>query len=555
MERDFNGHRRPPNRKLIDKAKLQNVKPKTKTSSDLDFVRPVAGILEALTPENLVETANELRALIDNNRSSEFLYWLAENFVKQAKKNNVQDVLFQLLSVLSYGHVFILVEDETMNSIEVSLSSEHGEESEALAYIHSKRIVLKNLGSFLGMLTISRNRPIVDTRLDLRELLIIATDRGGDHMMLLVPFVAKVLFSCKYSTLFNTKCAWVRQLLFMLVEMYCGEQLSNYVQFELEALFQHLQLSPERIENERLNACEPVVARYEQPRTRNILEIKEDKPYETVLRGGDGADEVQYSDSVADSCEFDSDLVSSSARSEIIAPSTIYSVETVPDSEYDEYGYEYPLMCTDVPSTSNSRTSEYSYGAHWQMTLGFELLDKQEWNFAPLSADSCRPCRVTYEGLDVSSVADITRYLYLEPLKVMNCSRNQLRYLVECAVVFAVRQVLIHIQRKVTKETFAKTDELLKKEFAGKGSPYEDVKAEALKMTRAISSSLAHESAAAVIWGLVERFLRKNLFDNVSVSVHKTDLNLLYLFRRRRMMWLEEDYSSTEIRKSAFVLS
>lgn len=63
----------------------------------------------------------------------------------------------------------------------------------------SDRSLLKNLGHWLGMLTLGRNKPILYIDLDIKSLLVEAYNKGQQELLYVVPFVAKVLESCAKS--------------------------------------------------------------------------------------------------------------------------------------------------------------------------------------------------------------------------------------------------------------------------------------------------------------------------------------------------------------------
>jgi hypothetical protein len=63
----------------------------------------------------------------------------------------------------------------------------------------SDRSLLKNLGHWLGMLTLAKSRPILQVDIDLKSLLAEAYHKGQQELLYVVPFVAKVLESCSKS--------------------------------------------------------------------------------------------------------------------------------------------------------------------------------------------------------------------------------------------------------------------------------------------------------------------------------------------------------------------
>lgn len=63
----------------------------------------------------------------------------------------------------------------------------------------SDRSLLKNLGHFLGMITLAKNKPILLDNIDLKMLMIEAYNKGQQELLFIVPFIAKVLESCSKS--------------------------------------------------------------------------------------------------------------------------------------------------------------------------------------------------------------------------------------------------------------------------------------------------------------------------------------------------------------------
>lgn len=81
----------------------------------------------------------------------------------------------------------------------------------------SDRSLLKNLGHWLGMLTLGRNKPIFHNDLDLKSLLVEAYSKGQQELLYVVPFVAKVLESCAKSRVSNS---FVKILLQIYIYIY-----------------------------------------------------------------------------------------------------------------------------------------------------------------------------------------------------------------------------------------------------------------------------------------------------------------------------------------------
>lgn len=63
----------------------------------------------------------------------------------------------------------------------------------------SDRSLLKNLGHWLGMITLAKNKPILLDDIDLKMLLVEAYNKGHQELLFTVPFIAKILESCAKS--------------------------------------------------------------------------------------------------------------------------------------------------------------------------------------------------------------------------------------------------------------------------------------------------------------------------------------------------------------------
>lgn len=68
----------------------------------------------------------------------------------------------------------------------------------------SERSILKNLGSWLGLQTIARNKPLLNKYLNLRDLLFEALEQGT--LLVVMPFVSKVLEHCTQGFLGTAGC-------------------------------------------------------------------------------------------------------------------------------------------------------------------------------------------------------------------------------------------------------------------------------------------------------------------------------------------------------------
>lgn len=109
----------------------------------------------------------------------------------------------------------------------------------------SERSLLKNLGSWLGQITIARNRPILQVMLDCKELLFQGYENG--RLIAVTPFVAKILEGAKSSSVFRPPNPWVMGLLGVFRALYAVEDLKMNIKFEVEVLCKNLGIKLDEI--------------------------------------------------------------------------------------------------------------------------------------------------------------------------------------------------------------------------------------------------------------------------------------------------------------------
>jgi len=108
------------------------------------------------------------------------------------------------------------------------------------------RSLLKNLGHWLGLMLLARNKPILMVDLDMKQLIIEAYHNGQQEkqqeLLYVVPFVAKVLESASKSKVFKPPCPWTMGLMNLLAELHAEPDLKLNLKFEIEVLCKHLQI-------------------------------------------------------------------------------------------------------------------------------------------------------------------------------------------------------------------------------------------------------------------------------------------------------------------------
>jgi len=109
----------------------------------------------------------------------------------------------------------------------------------------SERSYLKNLGIWLGQITLARNRPILQIMLDCKELLLQGYETG--KLIAVAPFLAKTLEGAKNSFVFRPPNPWLMGLLGVFRSVYNVEGLKMNIKFEVEVLCKNLGIRLEDI--------------------------------------------------------------------------------------------------------------------------------------------------------------------------------------------------------------------------------------------------------------------------------------------------------------------
>merc|ERR1719422_1329655 len=140
------------------------------------------------------QKAGELK----DTMGQDYVTWVAQYLVmKRASiEPNFHNLYSNFVDTLSNENLTSIVVKETFRNIKVLLRSDKA------AANFSDRTLLKNLGHWLGMLTLAKCKPILTADLHLKALVYEAYQKGNQELLYVVPFTAKVLESCAKSKIF-----------------------------------------------------------------------------------------------------------------------------------------------------------------------------------------------------------------------------------------------------------------------------------------------------------------------------------------------------------------
>ncbi|XP_014349155.1 CCR4-NOT transcription complex subunit 1 isoform X3 [Latimeria chalumnae] len=194
----------------------------------------IAFIFNNLSQSNMTQKVEELKETV----KEEFMPWVSQYLVMKrvSIEPNFHSLYSNFLDTLKNPEFNKMVLNETYRNIKVLLTSDKA------AANFSDRSLLKNLGHWLGMITLAKNKPILHMDLDVKSLLLEAYVKGQQELLYVVPFVAKVLESSVRSVVFRPPNPWTMAIMNVLAELHQEHDLKLNLKFEIEVLCKNLAL-------------------------------------------------------------------------------------------------------------------------------------------------------------------------------------------------------------------------------------------------------------------------------------------------------------------------
>jgi len=122
--------------------------------------------------------------------------------------------------------------------------------SEKLLKDNTEKNILKHLGSWLGIMTLARNKPILSKDLELKELIIDAYQNG--KLTAIMPFICRILDHTSKTKVFHPKNPWIQAIMSLLLEIFNKSQLKITLRFEIENIFKKLEIDTNQINQIRI---------------------------------------------------------------------------------------------------------------------------------------------------------------------------------------------------------------------------------------------------------------------------------------------------------------
>ncbi|CAJ0847288.1 16872_t:CDS:10 [Entrophospora sp. SA101] len=189
-------------------------------------------IINNVAQNNFETKVAEMKVILKESHYKWFANYMV---VKRASiELNYHQLYNQFLDALEVPELYYHILHETFSNIKVLLNSEK------TVHSSSERSLLKNLGSWLGSLTLAKNKPIRHKNIAFKELLIQGYD--SNRLIVVIPFVCKVLEQAGNSKVFKPPNPWSMAIIKLLVELYHNVELKLNLKFEVVVLCKSLNI-------------------------------------------------------------------------------------------------------------------------------------------------------------------------------------------------------------------------------------------------------------------------------------------------------------------------
>lgn len=194
-------------------------------------------IVNNMAKSNFESKSKEIKEIL----KPEYYSWFANYLVvkKVSAQPNFHQMYLSVLDAIGVNTLVKLVLDSALHNVTKLLQSTN------ITTSSSERSLLRNLGTWLGQMTLARNKPLLQKRINLKELLFWGYETG--RLMAVCSFVAKVVEGVKDSKVFRPPNPWLMALLGIMRELYEIEDLKLNIKFEVQVLCKNINIKMEDI--------------------------------------------------------------------------------------------------------------------------------------------------------------------------------------------------------------------------------------------------------------------------------------------------------------------
>ncbi|KAL4800477.1 CCR4-Not complex component, Not1-domain-containing protein [Aspergillus venezuelensis] len=226
------------NRKFVSVEVDPPLRPELYEEPNEEVQDKILFVLNNVSEQNIDEKLKDLTDVLEDPHHQWFAQYLVEERAKL--QPNFQQLYLDLLDRIDDKVLWVEVLRETYASTSRLLNSE------ATLGSSTERGHLKNLGSWLGSLTIAKDKPIKHKNIYFKGLLLEGYD--SQRLTIVIPFTCKVLVQATRSTVFKPPNPWLMDIIALLMELYHFAELKLNLKFEIEVLCKDLELDHKTIE-------------------------------------------------------------------------------------------------------------------------------------------------------------------------------------------------------------------------------------------------------------------------------------------------------------------
>lgn len=203
-----------------------------------DVQDAVLFLLNNLSEQNLEPKSLDIAEMLQEKHHEWFAGYLVEE--RARVQPNYHKLYLDMLGLFANRSLYDEVLRHTYISVIRMLNAQSTLESSV------ERSYLKNLASWLGSLTLARDKPIKFKNISFKDLLIEAYDT--QRLIIAIPFTCKVLAQGSRSVIFKPPNPWVMEIIGLLIELYHFADLRLQMKFEVEVVCQDLGLDHRSLE-------------------------------------------------------------------------------------------------------------------------------------------------------------------------------------------------------------------------------------------------------------------------------------------------------------------
>uniref|UniRef100_A0A1I8A8Y0 CCR4-NOT transcription complex subunit 11 n=1 Tax=Steinernema glaseri TaxID=37863 RepID=A0A1I8A8Y0_9BILA len=214
-----------------------------------DIVKEVDVIIKELAHANVTQQVTQISRIVCE-QPEDFIVWLVRVLMRRIPDmTNMLSTYYEFFAALcrrEHGRKM----ERTMREEIYSHVKRLLNRQSCLVSRFNDRHALKNLGSWLGFMTIAKGRPIFENELNIKELLETALVKGNTALCVVVPFVTRIMLSCRLSVLCSPTSAWTRSIIRILVEIHRSHLVKLNIKFDVAVLMRAFGINIEEVETE-----------------------------------------------------------------------------------------------------------------------------------------------------------------------------------------------------------------------------------------------------------------------------------------------------------------